>query len=273
MFPCDDLKAFAYDENEGDNGLRIENCRMMKRRNMLTGKKAVIFDMDGTLIDSVGIWNDVDRILLTELGITDMSSEEIQAMRDEKLREYASCEKPYIEYCRYLGEISSCTLAPEEIHDRRYIIADEFLRNGVDYKEDAEVFLKKLKEKGFILAIASTTKRNNLEIYQSHNPNIISKAPINEYFDIILSREDVKKMKPDGEVFILASEKLGLKKEECIIIEDSVTGLQAAKDAEIDCAVIYDRYSEKDTPYLMENAEYYFTDYPQILREVCFGND
>ena len=67
----------------------------MKRLNlvMFKGKKVIIFDMDGTLIDSVGVWNKVDMALIKELGGLDELNElDIQQQRDKKLREYSKNE-------------------------------------------------------------------------------------------------------------------------------------------------------------------------------------
>ena len=71
---------------------------------MFRGKKVIIFDMDGTLIDSVGVWNKVDMELIKELGcLEELNEIEIQQQRDNKLREFSKSENPYIEYCQFLS--------------------------------------------------------------------------------------------------------------------------------------------------------------------------
>ena len=69
---------------------------------MLVNKKIVIFDMDGTLIDSVGIWNEVDRKLSERLGGQPLSEEALQTRRERMLREFSGRENPYLEYCGFL---------------------------------------------------------------------------------------------------------------------------------------------------------------------------
>jgi phosphoglycolate phosphatase-like HAD superfamily hydrolase len=71
---------------------------------MLKGKKILLFDVDGTLIESVGVWNQVDQELIRRLGGTPGSEAEVQQCRDARLREFASAPDAYIEYCRYLGQ-------------------------------------------------------------------------------------------------------------------------------------------------------------------------
>ena len=74
---------------------------------MLVNKKIVIFDMDGTLIDSVGIWNEVDRKLSERLGGQPLSEEALQTRRERMLREFSGRENPYLEYCGCLPSRST----------------------------------------------------------------------------------------------------------------------------------------------------------------------
>ena len=142
---------------------------------MLKGKKVVIFDMDGTLIDSAGIWDEIDIELIKQISTVVIDFNElnrIQEVRDGKLKEYSKSEDPYLEYCDYLKKKYKSNLTKQEIHDLRYKIAEDFLKYKIDYKENAENIIKKLKNSGYILAVASTTKRKNMEIYKNENKNI-----------------------------------------------------------------------------------------------------
>ncbi len=71
---------------------------------MLEGKKVIIFDMDGTLIDSIGIWNEIDEELIKTIGNGSIDNIDIGKQRDEKLKEYSKCEDAYLEYCGFLKE-------------------------------------------------------------------------------------------------------------------------------------------------------------------------
>ena len=110
---------------------------------MLEGKKVIIFDMDGTLIDSVGIWNQVDEELITRIRSEGTPlPENVQSQRDEALRRFSKAESPYMEYCAFLKEKYDAVQSPDEIHTLRYEIAQEFLQNVIDYKPDADTFLR-----------------------------------------------------------------------------------------------------------------------------------
>lgn len=69
---------------------------------MFKDKKLVCFDLDGTLIDSVGIWNQVDAALIQELSGIEIGLDQIQQLRDLQLKAFRHMPDPYLEYCGYL---------------------------------------------------------------------------------------------------------------------------------------------------------------------------
>ena len=152
---------------------------------MLKNKKVIIFDLDGTLIDSIGVWNDVDKELINTIGSVDFDEIDIGKQRDEKLKEFNNSEDMYLEYCGFLGEKYQSKLSKEEIKKLRYEIAANYLKNIIDYKPDAENILKILKEQGFTLVLATTTNDHTIKTYIEENQNIIRKAPLDEYFSLI----------------------------------------------------------------------------------------
>ncbi len=231
---------------------------------MFTNKKVIIFDMDGTLIDSIGIWNQVDQELVFRLSGKMIDEDEIQTKRDEKLREYSKKDSPYIEYCKYLGHEYDSALSPEAIHTLRYEIANEFLIRKIDYKPYAPEVIKLLKEQGYQLVIATTTKKSNMDIYRYQNRNICGKVPIDDYFSFVYTREDVKEMKPNPEVYLKVLETLQVRPEECLIFEDSLIGIEAANRANIEVVAIYDRYSEKEQEAIRQKATYYIENYEKV---------
>lgn len=113
------------------------------------------------------------------------------------------------------------------------------------YKERMEIFIKLVKQKlepmpgllyslkllranNFKIAVASSGTKEYINL-------VLTKFEIRDYFDVIISGDDVKKGKPDPETFIVACKKLNLKAEECLVLEDAERGIEAAKRAGCKC--------------------------------------
>lgn len=235
---------------------------------MLENKKVIIFDLDGTLIDSIGIWNAIDEEVIKQIGNGEIDNVDIAKQRDTKLKEYSKCEDAYLEYCGFLGKKYGSNLPKEDIKKLRYEIAYHYIRDIVDYKPYAEEVLKFLKEKGYILVIASTTNDHTIKIYKNENKNIINKANFDDYFTLVFSKGAVKELKPNPEIHLKILKELNVKKEECLIIEDALIGVEAANNAGIDVAVIYDKYSDVDREKIEKLSQYSFSGFKEMLDEI-----
>lgn len=239
---------------------------------MLKNKKVIIFDLDGTLIDSIGIWNEIDIELIKQVGNKPLDSTNIGIQRDEKLKEFSKSEDAYLEYCGFLKEKYNSNMTKYEIKKLRYEIANDYLKSKIDYKPNAEKLLKYLKEKGFTLVIASTTNDHTIEIYKNQNENIKSKANFNETFDLIYSKGATKELKPNPEIHIKVMNTLNVKPEECFIFEDSLIGVEAANAAGIDVAVMYDKYSDENREKINKRVKYKFNNFEELLNYAKMEN-
>ena len=157
---------------------------------------------------------------------------------------------------------------PEEIHTLRYETPQDFLRNVIDYKPDADTFLRWLKERGYTLTIATTTKRSNVETYRTRNVNMMKKAKIDDFFTRVYTREDAKEIKPNPEIYLRVMEELGVSAEECLVFEDSLIGIEAAKRAGMESVAVYDRYSDGEREQIDALADYRIRNYTELLREL-----
>lgn len=235
---------------------------------MLENKKVIIFDIDGTLIDSVWIWNAIDEELIKKAGTIPLGNENVAKQRDDVLKRLKNEPDSYLAYCDFLREKYKSNLTKEEIKKIRYEIADDYLKNKVDYKPYAEKLLKSLKDKGYILAIASTTLRHCIDIYTTKNENLMNKGNFKDIFSLILTKDDVITKKPSPEVHEKIMGHFNVKPEECLVVEDALIGVEAAKNAGIEVAVIYDKYADGDRDKINELADYTFDDFAQMLEQV-----
>lgn len=232
---------------------------------MFKDKKLVCFDLDGTLIDSVGIWNQVDAALIQQLAKIDVDHHSIQQQRDTQLNKFRQSADPYLEYCAYLNELYGFNLTKEQVKLRRYAISRHFLDYVVELKPQAENLIQALKQHGIQLALTTTSSLYNIQRYQENNKLINSKIDFSNDFALMLTRENVDNIKPHPEVYLKALQHFDLKPEQCLIVEDSLIGVEAANHAGIDVVALYDQYSADESDLIKSKANYYIEGFTTLL--------
>lgn len=229
----------------------------------IEGVELIIFDLDGTLIDSNGIHNMLDIELVRSFG-EEKSDEEILAERDYILRNSKSADI-YLDYCDELRKKYNINLSKEEILGCRRKLLKKYSRN-VEYKEDADTLIKYLKNKGLKLALGTVSIKETLDIYDNENENIKNKCRLQDYFDLIITKEDVSLRKPNPEVYNKIIESFNIKDlNKCIVIEDSLSGILAAKNANLRVISIYDKYNDKDREKINELSDYRVQNFKELM--------
>ena len=234
---------------------------------MLKDKKLVCFDLDGTLIDSVGVWNQVDAALIQQLSQQKIDLHSIQQQRDHQLKSYKHCLDPYLEYCNFLKESYGISdLSAEQIKVQRYAISQHFLEHIVRLKPHADQYVKSLKACGIAVALTTTTSISNVKRYAENNQTIYSKLNFLHDFDLVLTRENVTNIKPHPEMYLKALQHFGLSGAECLIVEDSLIGVEAANAAGIDVIAIQDEYSMHEATQIKQRVNYYVPNFKDLLQ-------
>lgn len=240
---------------------------------MFHGKKVIIFDLDGTLIDSVGIWNKVDQALISKLTHLNVDEKKVQKDRDEVLRFFAQEKDAYMGYCAFLRQQYAVDISAEAIKALRYEIAKRYMCDVMDFKEEADTCLKELKAKGFKLVLASTTSQANIHLYKTQNQKMLKKLDFDTTFCLMLGRESVEKIKPHPQIHHHIMQTLGVSAQECLVVEDSLVGVEAAHNAGIECIVMYDHFSKDDAIILKQSSIGYFDHFKQLRARIAEALD
>jgi len=180
--------------------------------------KAVIFDMDGVIIDSEPIHFEVDMQNMKDLGCN---------ISVEELEKYVGTTNEYM--FTDIKKNYNIRKSVEEIINYRVEMAKNMIiQSDLEPIEGIRALLSDLKHKNIPTAIASSSSRDLIDV-------VISKFKLQDYFKYILSGEEVEKGKPAPDVYVETAKKLGIPPKDCIVIEDSKNGVLAAKAAGMKC--------------------------------------
>lgn len=175
--------------------------------------KAIIFDMDGVLIDSSKYIWEAHNSILEEEDIH-LSKNEITPYRGMSLRDqYGIWKKKY--------GIKKYNL--EEFRQKSLEIQQKLMKKEKPNSSLVKL-LKQAKEKNIRMAVATSSTRYRAKW-------ILKKLKIIDYFESIVTADDVEKHKPEPHLFLAAAKKLSIEPEDCVVIEDAQNGIDAAKRA------------------------------------------
>ncbi|MCR5330254.1 MAG: HAD family phosphatase [Lachnospiraceae bacterium] len=213
---------------------------------MLNGIEAVIFDLDGTLIDSMWIWKAIDIEYLGSFGIE--YPENLQTCIDGL---------SFTETAVYFKERFGIADNIDVIKARWNDMAREMYAHRVGFKPGARDFLDGLKKKGIKTGVASS---NSIELVET----VLDALGVRDRFDEIHTACEVRHGKPFPDIFLLVAEKLGVEPQKCLVFEDVIPGIQAAKAAGMRTCAVYDELSEPDDDKKRMMADHYIMDYSHV---------
>ena len=234
---------------------------------MFENKKVIIFDLDGTLIDSLGMWNYVDSDVIKEVSGYVCDREAIMSDRNAFFKANVVGDI-YLNYEKHLINKYNLEIDIDDFHDLRWEVSKRYLRTQMDFKPFAVDFLNLLKDYNYRLALATTATKDTINCYMKENEKMSSKCNFYELFDLILTRDDVSMSKPHPEVYLKVLELMNVRSDECLVFEDSLSGVEAAKGANIDVVCIYDRYAVNDHEKIKLLTRYPFYDYKTLIDEI-----
>ncbi len=189
-------------------------------------KKAFIFDMDGVIIDSEPIHARAKLAVLEEYGVK---------LADPKAELEAFVGRSAKDFWQTMKARYSHILKPEwhVMADRKYEIYMDILANDKTLKpiEGVVDLLQRLQDKGYHIALGTSSVRTMAE-------TVLKQLEVIDFFEEIATSDEVEKAKPAPDIYLKAAEKLGLKPEDCNVVEDAAAGVRAAKAAGMYCIAI-----------------------------------
>lgn len=208
--------------------------------------QGAIFDLDGTLLDSMGVWRKIDADFLGKRGfavpedyVKQVTAMDFQAAANYTIARFSLEEKP-----------------EDIIREWREMVVDAYTYQ-VQLKPYAKEYLEKLKAQGIPIALA-TAASPDLYVPALRNNGVL------ELFDAFVSVQEVERGKGFPDVYLKAAERIGVNPKDCVVFEDILKGIQGAKMGGFQTVAVYDAASWYEQDALKKEADRYITDFSQI---------
>jgi len=205
--------------------------------------KAAIFDLDGTLLDSMDIWEKIDIAFLSKRGLTAPDNYVIEI-----------CARSFTEAAKYTIDIFGLSESVHSIIKEWNDMAAYEYAHNVRLQPYALEYLQKLKSAGIKLAVATALPE------KLYKPCLINNGVYN-LFNALCSTDEVSKGKEAPDIFLLASKRLKTPTHECVVFEDVLPAIKSAKQAGMIVYGVYDKYSAHHIEEIKAIADGYLHDF------------
>lgn len=207
-----------------------------------------IFDVDGTLLDSMTVWFNITNSFFAKHGLT---------LTDEKAALYK--EMTLEESLPSISNEFNLNMSFDEIMTEfKKLAAEEYL-NRIPLKPYAKDYLKSIHDRNIKIAVATSG-------FEGLCRPAFERLGISEYIDAYAFSSEVGCNKSNPDVYFLAASRIGVKPEECMVFEDIVPGICSAKKAGFKTCAIYDATNEEQTDALKQLSDRYITGWEEMLR-------
>ena len=231
---------------DGNESQEAESDAAKAYRTLQT-KKAVLFDLDGTLVDSMWMWKQIDIEYLGRFGYE--CPETLQ-----KVIEGMS----FSETAVYFKETFSIPNSLDEIKQTWIDMSIEKYRNEVPLKKGAREFLEYLKAHGLKAGIATSNGQDMVDA-------VLNSLNIKQYFQVVTTACEVAHGKPAPDIYLKVADSLGVEPKNCMVFEDVPAGIMAGKAAGMAVCAIEDTFSAKMREEKQQLADFFIEDYNEIL--------
>lgn len=213
----------------------------------MDGFKGAIFDLDGTLLNSMGLWQKVDELFFSSRNMT-IPDGYIQAI--SPLGTYNAA--------LYTKNNYNIKESIEEIIEEWRITAQREYSENVKLKNNAKEYIHSLKENGVKLCVATAS---DVEMFR----DCLIKNEIFDCFEFFITVNEVGKGKGEPDIYLKAAEKMGVKPCECMVFEDILTGISSAKKGGFYTVAMYDESSKRDEEKIKKISDKFIFDFKEMF--------
>lgn len=216
------------------------------KEKMLKDIDAVIFDMDGTLIDSMWVWEEIDKEYLERYNLeyTPEFHDEIGGMN-------------FFDTAKYFKEKFNIADSIDEIIKDWHDMANDKYLYEVNFKEGVLDFIAYLRQNKIKTGIATSNSRELVDAFLRKNDAM-------KLFDFIATSTEVPASKPAPDIYLAVSDNLGISPKRCLVFEDIPNGILAGRNANMKTCAVYDKHSEINDKDKKSLADYYIMNYREI---------
>lgn len=208
--------------------------------------KGAIFDMDGTILDSISVWDKIDVDFLAERGIDvpEDYAKTISTMTGEE------CAKYSIERFNLTDTVEDLIKEWDERALFEYA-------NNLGLKKGAKEYITRLKERGVKIALATSSSKVLYEAALKH-------TGVYDLFDAFISTDETGISKRDPHVYRIAAERLGVDITNCVVFEDVPTAVKTAKSTGAKVVAVWDKRWDKEKDTVREAADKYIYTFDEL---------
>ena len=224
--------------------------------------KLLAFDMDGTIVDTWPVLDATEAELSEKHGIP--KKEHLHVEWEDFITK--NPQGTYFDFIKFrMDRAGAKGVTPEQYHDQWREVYGRRLVRETRFKANADVFLNHLKSMGHDMALVTSAPRHAVDA-MGDNPHLAAVSFVKTFTHIITSNE-VTSRKPDPEPYLLAMERFDIQNpDEVLVFEDSLTGVQAARNAGItNIVVVLDAASNHEREKLVELSKWQITDFAELL--------
>ncbi len=216
---------------------------------MLQEIEAVIFDLDGTLVDSMWVWKSLDDIYIEKYNIKKPDD-----------FHYVMEGMSYTEVAQYFKDEFHLPMTVDEIKQDWLDMTLEMYRDQVQLKHGVAEFLAHLQENGIKLGVATSSSRVLVDA-------VLAGRGIREYFGSVCTACEVNAGKPEPDVYLKVAKDLEVDPGKCLVFEDVAKGIMAGKNAGMKVSAVEDKGNVTQREHLRTLADYYIRTFIDVLED------